>query len=431
MMGKDSKQFIIELDGLKYRLTGDRLEQIDSLENIKEDISYITDMQTAISRTMTVDAAISFVDVIVRKKLHESGEFDSNVTILPHWKKSKDKSTTEVFFTALPAKLASHYSDLSRKHEDNLLVFPLYKVLFNILKQFRLSEPAAVVFRHNRFADVVIGTRSKVYYANRCVGFDMSEDQIEALWESVRADIQSVENENKIKIKKIILINWLDSGGLPNWPADEQCEYYTYEDEEIHFNGEIHSVSFTKAIRKLSGVQSIAKPFDMLHYYSRQWIPYINVFLVGAMFVLGGIYFYFSMKANALERQINQTEKAISNIEIGTVDVVNPEKLKNTVKFVKDLSVYHTAPTFKTVINDLSRGMSSGMIVDVLTVNYESGQMDLKVFGKVKAPFKTAYKGYRDFLMSLKQKGYKVADSRFNTEISSSTFTTRLSRGIK
>jgi len=97
MMFKEKKQYAIELDGLTYSFSGDQLKQVVDLKDIKKDTWLITDMQEAISRTMTVDAAKRYVDVIVRKKLQELGEFDDSVSVLTHWKKKRGANTTESY----------------------------------------------------------------------------------------------------------------------------------------------------------------------------------------------------------------------------------------------------------------------------------------------------------------------------------------------
>ena len=290
-MFKEKKQYAIELDGLIYIFSGNQLKQIADLKDIKKDTWLITDMQEAISRTMTVDAAKRYVDVIVRKKLQDLGEFDDSVSVIAHWKKKKGANTTEIFFSALPSRLFSRYLELSREYEDNIIIFPLYSVLFDVLKRIKSPEPVAVVFQHNRFADLIIGTDEKVYYANRCVAFDTTEEQISNLWETVKTDIDSVERDHRIKVKKVFLLTWIDSGPLPEWSLDTQREIYSFENEKITFNSKVNNISFLTALKTLSARESISSPVEKVLYYTRRFAGYFNLVFFIAVLVLAGGYF--------------------------------------------------------------------------------------------------------------------------------------------
>ncbi|MCP4368903.1 MAG: hypothetical protein GY797_12430, partial [Deltaproteobacteria bacterium] len=288
MMFKEKKQYAIELDGLTYSFSGDQLKQIVDLKDVKKDTWLVTDMQEAISRTMTVNAAKKYVNVIVRKKLQEAGEFDDSVSVIAHWKKKKGANTTEIFFSALPSRLLSRYFELSREHEDNIIIFPLYSVLFSVFKRIRPQEPVAVIFQHNRFADLIVGTGKKIYYANRCVAFDMSKEQISNLWETIKADIDTVERDHRIKVTKTYLLTWIDSSSLPEQSMNTQREIYSFENEAITYNSEVINISFLTALKTLSGKESISPPVEKALYYTRRFTGYINLIIFMAALLLAG-----------------------------------------------------------------------------------------------------------------------------------------------
>jgi len=430
-MFKEKKQYAIELDGLTYSFSGDQLKQVVDLKDIKKDTWLITDMQEAISRTMTVDAAKRYVDVIVRKKLQELGEFDDSVSVLTHWKKKRGANTTEIFFSALPSRLLSRYFELSREHEDNIIIFPLYSVLFDVLKRIKPQEPVAVIFQHNRFADLIVGTGKKVYYANRCVAFDITDEQISNLWETVKTDIDAVERDNRIKVTKTYLLTWIDSGSLPEWSLDTQREIYSFENEAITFNSKIKNISFLTALETLSGKESISPPVEKALYYTRRFVGYLNlVFFIAALLLAGG-YFYYSHRADVKADEAKRVERKIDMIHFDIPPGVKEEKLKNTLKFVKQLDSYKSSPSYKKVINDISASVSRNMKFNVVKLDYSGSELQLEVFGRIEAPFNMAHKGYRDFLASLKQRGYLVSESRFDTQIRNSEFVIKLKKRIQ
>ncbi len=113
-----------------------------------------------------------------------------------------------------------------------------------------------MVFQHNRFADLIVGTGKKVYYANRCVAFDTSQEQISNLWETIRTDIDAVERDHRIKVAKIYLLTWIDSGDLPEQSMDAEREIYSFENEAITYNSKVTNISFLTALKALSGRES-------------------------------------------------------------------------------------------------------------------------------------------------------------------------------
>jgi len=430
-MFKEKKQYAIELDGSMYIYSGDQLKQVVDLKDIEGDTWLITDMQEAISRTMTVDAARRYVDVIVRKKLQELGEFDDSVSVLAHWKKKKGANTTEIFFSALPSRLLSRYFELSREHEDNIIIFPLYSVLFDVLKHIKPKEPVAVIFQHNRFADLIVGTGKKVYYANRCVAFDTTEEQISNLWETVKADIDTVERDNRIKVTKTFLLTWIDSGLLPEWSSDTEREIYSFENETITYNSKASKISFLTALKTLSGRESISPPVEKALYYTRRFAGYFSLVILIAGLVLAGGYFYYNYRADVMANEAKRVERKIDRIHFDIPPGVKEEKLKNTLKFVKQLDSYKSSPSYKKVINDISGSISRNMKFNVVKLDYSSSELQLEVFGRIEAPFNMAHKGYRDFLASLKQRGYSVSESRFDTQIRNSEFVIKLKKRIQ
>jgi len=430
-MYKDSRPYVIELDGVIYHFSGNRLEQIVDLKDIEGDKWFVSDMQEAITRTMTVEAPVRYVEVMVRRKLQESGEFEEPVSIITHWKKKKEKNITDIFFTALPTRLFYQYSDQIRGHEDSVILFPLFSVLYYVLKHMRPQDPVAIVFQHSRFADLIIGTKKRIYYANRCVAFDTSEEQISSLWDTVRTDIKTVETENRIKMANILLINWVGSGAVPEWEEDLENKLYSMEEEAISFKGKEYHLSFLKAIRMLSGVRGISSPTEKTLYYTRKWAPYLNtLFFLAGLILIGG-YFWYDQKVDLLLKDLIALEGRKTAIQMKAKQEIPQIEYKETFSFVRDLAFYQRAPSYKEVINDISGACSSDMRVDVLKMDYSKDEMMVEIFGKIKASFGRAYKGYQTFAETLTQKGYIVKESRFNTEISSSEFLIKFTKRIK
>ncbi|MDY6844414.1 MAG: hypothetical protein SVW57_10035 [Thermodesulfobacteriota bacterium] len=426
---KDSQLHAIELDGATYSFSGNILSQIVDLRDIEGDKWFISDMQDAVSMIMTVEAPYKYVEVIVKKKLQESGEFEEPVSVITHWKKRKGKNTTDIFFTALPTRLFYKYIDQVKEHEDSVILFPLFSVLYYVFKSIRSQDPVALIFQHNRYADCIIGTRKRVYYANRCVAFDTTEEQISALWDTVKADIKDVEREHRIHIARVFLLNWIDSKSEPEWEDIKECYYI--EGEMIRFNKNTYHISFLKAVKSLFGFRGISPLYEKIFYYTKQWTPYLNVcFFAVCLLLLAGSGWYHK-KVSTVDRGLLALEQNKARIQVNVEQDVFNLEYKEILSFVKDLSFSQKAPSYKTVINDISGALSSGMFINVLKINYAEDKMLVEIFGNVKAPFDKAYKGYHTLIDILKHKGHIIQESKLSTDISSSGFLVKSSKRIQ
>jgi hypothetical protein len=429
-MFKTRNQFIIELDGLTYRFDDGQLTQVFDLQEVRGDQWFISDLQTAIARTLTVEGSPKYVELLVARKLQEAGEFDEPVTVIPHWKKRKGRNTTELFFTALPTSLYHHYVDRMNDHEDNLLIFPLYSILYGILRRIAPKEPSALIFQHNRFADLVIGTRDRILHANRFVAFDTSEEQIEALWETIQAGIDTVAIEERITLGKIYLLDWLDSGPVPDWAEEKQASVYALERQRVALNEDVHHISFINAIGNQAGAHPIATLTEKAFFHTRQLAPAFNVIFAVALLIMLGAYFWCHQTTANLHKELLRLEKTATAIELKVPQGVALEELNQTIAFLKDMARYRKAPSYKHIVNDISSGFRPEMVLANLQIDYTSDRVDVELYGWIAAPFDVAHKGYQNFQSSIRRQGYQISEHRFDTEIQRSTFLVRFGKRL-
>lgn len=430
-MFKRSRPYAIELDGVCYSYSENRLKQIADLKDAAGDQWFVSDMHEAISRTMTVEGHVKYAEHLVRRNLQETGEFDEPVSIITHWKQKRGKTHTDIFFTALPTRHYYRYFDQIAEHEDSILLFPLYSILLGTLKRVRPQKPVAVIFQHNRFADLVVGTKKRVYYANRFVTFDTADEQISSLWDTIRTDIHAVESDHRIKVAKVFTLTWIDSGALPEWEDDEECEYYSFEEEAVSLNGEVHHISFLKVVGEQSDAKGISPLKEKILYNARRFAPYLNVlFLIAAIIFIGG-YFYYNTKTDRLHKDLTRLEREIAGVQAKSYPEIPQVSYQSSRSFIKDLVYYKSAPSYKSVINDLSDALSSDMKLEVLKLDYNPDEVGFEVFGRITAPFDFAHRKYQSFLGIMSKRGYTVKESRFDTQIRDSQFLTKLTKRIR
>ena len=430
-MNNNNRQYVIELDGVLYHLKGSRLTQILDLKESKGEFRFITEMQGTISRTMTVEAPVKYAEFVVRKRLQESGDFDEPVKVLTHWKKKRGKNTTDIFFTALPARHYHAYLEKIRGNEDGILMLPLYAFLYNVLKQIRTEDPVAVVFQHGRFADLIIGSKKQIYYSNRCVAFDMSDEQIAVLWDAVRTDIQTAQTENGMKVNKVYQINWIDSGDCLEWTENEEYESYHLEEESLSFNNETHQNSFSMALKSRAGNGGISPGVEKIYHYTQKWTASLNILLFVFLLAVSGGFFLCQKKTDMLKKELKQLNHQATVLQTETsLSAIPLKTYKDTVGFIKGLVYNKEAPSYLLVMSDVTNGLSPDMETEILKIDYTSNAMTLEIYGKIRTAFNTAYKGYQQFVSFMKSKGYTVVENRFDTDINDSKFLVKFTKRI-
>lgn len=430
-MNNNNRQYVIELDGVIYSLKGNRLKQIKDLNGSKGEFCFITEMQETISRTMTVEAPVKYAEFVVRKRLQESGDFDEPVKVLTHWKKKKGKNTTDIFFTALPTRYYQAYLEKIRGNEDGILMLSLYAFLYNVLKQIRSEDPVAVVFQHGRFADLIIGSKKQIYYSNRCVAFDMSDEQIEVLWDAVRTDIQTAQTENGMKVNKVYQLNWVDSGDCPEWTENEEYESYNLEEESLSFNNETQQNSFTMALKSRAGNGGISPGIEKIYHYTQKWTALLNMLLFVFLLAVSGGFFLCQKKTDVLKKELKQLNHQATVLQSETsLNAIPLKTYKDTIGFIKGLVYNKDAPSYLLVMSDVTNGLSPDMETEILKIDYTQNAISLEIFGKIRTAFNTANKGYQQFVSFMRSKGYTVIEDRFDTNINDSKFLVKFTKRI-
>jgi hypothetical protein len=431
-MRNNNKQYVIELDGVIYHLKGKHLKQIADIKESKGEFRFVTEMQKTISRTMTVEAPVKYAEFVVRKRLQESGDFDEPIKVLTHWKKKREKNTTDIFFTALTARHYHAYLEKIRGNEDGILMLPLYAFLYNVLKEIRTEDPVAVVFQHGRFADLIIGDKKQIYYSNRCVAFDVSDEQIAALWDAIRTDIQTVQAQNGMKIKKVYQLNWIDSKDYPEWTENEEYESCHFEEESLSFNNETYQNSFSRALKRRAGKGAISPGAEKIYHYTQKWTASLNIFLFVFLLAVSGGYFLCQKKTDVLEKELKQLNHQATVLQSeNTLNAIPLKRYKETVGFIKGLVYDKEVPSYLHVMNNVANGLSPDMETEILKIDYTPNAMSLEIFGKIRTAFNTAQRGYQQFVSFMKSKGYTVVENRFDTDINDSKFLVKFTKRIE
>jgi hypothetical protein len=377
---------------------------------------------------MTIETPPKYAEVMVRKKIEDSGEFDESVSIITHWKKKSDRNTTHIFFTALPTRLYQSHFVSTAHQSDSVLVFPLYTILYSLLKRRAKTRPMAVVFQHDRFADILIGNKHSVYYANRVSAFDTSDEQISNLWETVKGDIASAESDYKITVGDIVVVDWIDSARAPTLPQTLIKKTSFLESRQVWLNGKACQASLLTALTRQGSLESASSNREKFLYLCERSLPWLNASLALTLLICVGGYWWCNQQSDVLAYEADGLHRRINTVRSETS--APHTSYEDVLPFVKDLERYHRMPSFKTVVNDLSGALSKTMSVEVLKVDYGENDLTIEIFGRATTTFDQAHKGYLRFLGLLQKNGYTIVESNFDTKIEASSFLTRLNKKI-
>ena len=426
MIFPSKKKCVVELDGQTFQYEEGQLSLLSDFGDLSEECFLITDMRESIAKTMTVEAPVRYAELMVRRRLQEAGEFEEPVTIVTHWKKARGKNTTDIFFTAVPTRLSLYYTENLCEGPHAVVVFPIHTLLYNTLKRLKSKKPVALVFQHGRFADLLVGTYRRIYYAVRCTAFDDSHEQLLALWESVRSEIQMAESEHRLKIARMVVLDWIDSGPLPQWDDQVDIDLIAFTADKLWSQEGLRSTSFFAFSKKLSVFQSISPLKEKLFWAASIWTPAITLFLLLTTFGLWGGGLYFSNRTEELITRKEALRKEYSQLRSNLPVLSSGKDYKPTLNFIKGLTAYENIPSYKQVIADLAAAMSTSMILEVLNLTYSANELKLELYGPIKAPFNQAHAAYQRFIKIVTQKGYAISESKFDTVIDESKILVRL-----
>lgn len=414
--------YAVELNDTYIIGHGGRLEAVDNLRGLKGDVHLFTDLQGAITKTMAVESDIRYAELMISRKLQEDGEFDEPAFVIPHWKKKRSKNVTDICFTALPSKRYFQYLEQVGRHRAHMVVMPLQSLLWDVLRRQARRKPAAVVFQHDRFADLIIGTRQRVWYAGRAVAFDDTDAQIQSLWHTVAEDIRTVGDEQGQPVETLYVVTWIDSKLPDLWPEGDFA-VVILETEEVRWEGRSFQVSLPGLIQAGRARPVLAPLKEKVFYGARRMLPYLNgAFLLAAVLCMaaGG---WYRHRGDQLQAQLDQVQNRAALIRAKVPERPASVTYEATLSHVDRIRTSRLLPTYGQVLRDFAIDGDSGLRLADLKADYADAAVRVDAFGTIDEPFETAYKAYRSLLLQLERRGYRVVEERFDTQIRNSHFT--------
>lgn len=430
MMGMGKRQIVVELDGLFYQRQGQDLTQVSDLREVEGAYLLVSDLQGSMARSMMVEAEPRYVELLVARRLQEAGEFDEPVTVISHWKKKLGRNTTSVLFTAIPTRTYLQYHEQLRENDHSVVLYPLTAVLFQALKNLAGKQPVALLFQHGRFVDLILGTRRRIYLANRYVAYDTSSEQLATLWERIEGELMEAAAEHRISIEQVGLINWLDANNQPAWSAQSGLSTTPLAAETLLFEKRPHRLSLFKPLGKLPLSASLSTPVERFMLLANRLALPFNLATLSLAVLLATAGIYYQRHQTSLQADLKQRQAALTRT-LATQPV--PPSLENyqpSLAFAKALHKNLQTPAFGELLVDLSRAVGRGMLLEEVDAHYEAERLTVAVTGRIETPFKQAHDSYQRFLNLMQSRRYAVETEQFDTQIRHSRFRVHLVRTL-
>ena len=106
------------------------------------------------------------------------------------------------------------------------------------------------------------------------------------------------------------------------------------------------------------------------------------------------------------------------------------EDFGSILQFVGELNRYRRMPSYQQIVDDLTYPPFNLLALNHFKVDYTSDQVRLELSGEIRAPFDQAHGGYQAYINRLTTLGYRIEESRFETQISKSQVMLKLSRSV-
>lgn len=216
MMRLHDLRVVLDFDGALRLLSGADSRPLRSLEEVAGEKWLITDFGgKAITQTLTLDAPLKSVEVFVRKKLQEEGEFDEPAHVLTHWKHARSSRSTDIFFTAVPLSIFHRYQELVQESADNILLVPVFSLLQRALRSLPTGkrEGTALILCHGRYLEILVERNRRIVHASHLTAYSGEEEGIAALWEMAEQELDQLMRRG-VSFDAMQILDWLPESML-------------------------------------------------------------------------------------------------------------------------------------------------------------------------------------------------------------------------
>ncbi|MBF0188436.1 MAG: hypothetical protein HQL50_10985 [Magnetococcales bacterium] len=473
------EKLVVELDGATFLVRWRSAQHLEKTLEVSGDKWVISDFGGAPPEMISVDAPPKYADVIVQRRVVERGDAGDRPKIIPIWAKGRSGGTSsDVLFSAIPGSDFARYDNDVQEDDSHHLLFSSNAVLYACLAHFSRKKTVCVLFEHDRHVDLLIGRDGNVIHAGRVSAYATDEEAKQALVSSIQDEMERVSEEARLTIEKIVYFCWLtgasEEQSLSTAPSFATFGSSTQSEDETQNTqstgwatqegdsmspeqsrfmaaswvrtlaegrdlsctilkpklydlqgGEFLVSSLPQAVRYLNDGLTSSGSNPLLKYRSQRLLPRAMLVIWLMVFGLywGGL--WFQQNINDMNMEIVSYENKIGNVE--TVDPVRGNYKKN-VDFADRLAKLKKSPSYKVVLDDLTRANKTGVEFNRVRIDYVKSVLVLTLEGRINEEFEQASRDHEVFLNGMTGRGYQIVSSNYKTDVQNLTFTVKMNR---
>ncbi|MBF0283202.1 MAG: hypothetical protein HQL51_01955 [Magnetococcales bacterium] len=492
MKRPSQEKLILDIKGVSYLLTRKNLQKLVDIRDVKGDKWVISDFIAGVPpRVMTVEAPMQYADMLLLRKLQQSGDIAGIPRVITHKKVARGKTSTEVFFSAMREDDFKPYEDRASEDPDQHLLFSINALLYAELSAAPPKKNVLVMYEHDRHVDYVVGRDGKVLGANRISAYSADVSAKEGLAESLKIELRNLEDSLRFKVETIRYFNWMEGQSLGSAdtgmltgdaPSSSSSGFGSGGSQEISSGG-WGSVGKDEATGKSSGwdaaLQSGVSSVDKAIQNLSSWVMKLAsdlqvecVLLPCQWFDLDGghtiitsvpeaakrlsdgwcanppkeLYAYRAQRLAPLTvllswvlvfslyigaQMINQRATNLSALAMGTETpdsvVLDPDH-KTVTEFANRLYFLKSAPSLQEIFAEMTKARRENQYFDKVTVEYANNDAVISLQGRITSGFDLASKEHEAFVAQMRNQGYRLMENKLTTDVMQINFSLKFGR---
>lgn len=397
----------------------ENLVPIDSLDDVDGAKKILTDFDNqAFARLMYVESQPKYAELLAKKKIVDTGEFEDIVDLHVH-SKQKFGAITKLYCTPMSTHVIEHYKNITSNNSDSTLFFSIHDALWDNAKKRKSKTPSIIIFTHHKSFDLLIASSKQVYFAGRFNAFEYDEESIEAIWDIISVEVKKIQEELSSSFNQAYLYHSGVDSNILKIISD------SFSKLSIDLNvptsvkrPRAHNLHMLSEPVNLS--QLMGSPIDKLFYFFQNNMTKISMASIVASCLLMSVAAAASWKTQQLNKELATKKQEISLVKIPVVTI--PEDLSKNVNFYQSLHAIANKKQIANVFADLSNSASDNVTIKKLNLSRKQSITNIEVDGFILSNFDDAYQSYKKIVLSMNNKNYRVLNEAFSTDINQSNF---------
>ncbi len=423
---------IIDLGGRRWALNGDRVVELENIDDADGSTWVFTDFEGAFKRVESVASEGRYCAAILEKQLRDRGDTDGVSKVLVIAAKTTSH-TTNVLYTAVAAERFSSYWALANQQKDHCLLIPILSALY----RYAVSVPddsSAVLLQYGLNFDVLLISRGQPVSCISVTTAGAEADDWERALHYLAEQIKQVNSSLRSPLAEIEWFSWdpdeitagqnlagklADTLGIPVQQAAE-CGL-TLGDKRFQT-----SLPTLLGCARLS--DDVSGGRSRILYLSERILPWAVALVLGFSCALLAAGYYWQGTTRQDERLAARFQHQISDREAADISAQvakNRQRSKAgqaVLSFVPRLNQALLLPSLPKIIADIRDAAPAALKVSGITLVPDQQNPQIIIDGQIDQDLQAANNDVGSLISGLRKHGYHVQDKGLSAKDQSNHF---------